>query len=119
MSLMGCHSKMLWNEVYNQIVDILLAKAEKSGIIVCKYFHEIHSELLDIFYSYMQSNSMFNNICKSISDKASSAVDRFTSVKDKASAKLNANLHKNDGDNFRNIVMASQPERSESFYNIQ
>jgi hypothetical protein len=55
MSLIGCHSKMLWNEVYNQIVDILLAKAEKSGIIVCKYFHEIHSELLDIFYSYMQS----------------------------------------------------------------
>jgi len=60
MSLMGCHSKMLWNEVYNQIVDILLAKAEKSGIIVCKYFHEIHSELLDIFYSYMQSLNTAN-----------------------------------------------------------
>jgi hypothetical protein len=60
MSLIGCHSKMLWNEVYNQIVDILLAKAEKSGIIVCKYFHEIHSELLDIFYSYMQSLNTTN-----------------------------------------------------------
>lgn len=60
MSLIGCHSKMLWNEVYNQIVDILLAKAEKSGIIVCKYFHEIHSELLDIFYSYMQSLNTAN-----------------------------------------------------------
>ncbi len=55
MSLIGCHSKMLWNEVYNQIVDIIMAKNEKSGIIVCKYFHHIHSELLDIFYSYMQS----------------------------------------------------------------
>ena len=55
MSLIGCHSKMLWNEVYNQIVDIIMAKNEKSGIIVCKYFHNIHSELLDIFYSYMQS----------------------------------------------------------------
>lgn len=55
MSLIGCHSKMLWNEVYNQIVDIILAKNEKSGVIVCKYFHNIHSELLDIFYSYMQS----------------------------------------------------------------
>ena len=26
MSLIGCHSKMLWNEVYNQIVDIILAR---------------------------------------------------------------------------------------------
>jgi len=60
MSLIGCHSKMLWNEVYNQIVDIILAKSEKSGIIVCKYFHEIHSELLDIFYSYMQSLNTAN-----------------------------------------------------------
>ena len=60
MSLIGCHSKMLWNEVYNQIIDILLAKQEKSGIIVCKYFHEIHSELLDIFYSYMQSLNTTN-----------------------------------------------------------
>ena len=55
MSLIGCHSKMLWNDIYNQIVDILLSKQEKSGIIVCKYFHEIHSELLEIFYSYMQT----------------------------------------------------------------
>ena len=55
MSLLGCHSKMLWNEVYNQIVDIILVKPEKSGIIVCKYFQHIHSELLDIFYSYMQT----------------------------------------------------------------
>ena len=58
MSLLGCHSKMLWNEIYSQIIDIILAKAENTGIIVCKYFHEIHSELLDSFYSYMQS---FNN----------------------------------------------------------
>jgi len=55
MSLIGCHSKLLWNEIYNQITDILLSKSCKSGIIVCKYFHEIHSELLDIFYSYMQT----------------------------------------------------------------
>ena len=60
MSLIGCHSKMLWNEVYNQIVDIILSKSEKSGIIVCKYFHNIHSELLDIFYSYMQTLNTTN-----------------------------------------------------------
>ena len=57
MSLLGCHSKLLWNEVYNQIVDIILAKAENTGIIVCKYFHEIHSELLESLYSYMQTLS--------------------------------------------------------------
>jgi len=55
MSLIGCHSKLLWNDIYNQITDILLARPCKSGIIVCKYFHDIHSELLDIFYSYMQT----------------------------------------------------------------
>ena len=57
MSLLGCNSKMLWNEVFNQIVDVILAKTEKSGIIVCKYFHEIHSELLETFYSYMQTQT--------------------------------------------------------------
>jgi len=55
MSLLGCNSKLLWHEIYNQIVDIISAKNEKRGIILCKYFHEIHNELLEIFYSYMQS----------------------------------------------------------------
>jgi hypothetical protein len=57
MSLLGCNSKLLWHEIYSQIVDIVSAKNEKSGIIVCKYFNEIHSELLDNFYSYMQKNN--------------------------------------------------------------
>lgn len=57
MSLLGCNSKLLWNEIYQQIIDIISAKVDKSGIIVCKYFHEIHSELLDNFYSYMQLNT--------------------------------------------------------------
>jgi hypothetical protein len=57
MSLLGCNSKLLWHEIYSQIVDIISAKNEKSGIIVCKYFNEIHSELLDNFYSYMQKNN--------------------------------------------------------------
>jgi len=60
MSLLGCHAKLLWNEVFCQIIDIILAKAENTGIIVCKYFHEIHSELLESFYSYMQSAGVVN-----------------------------------------------------------
>jgi hypothetical protein len=57
MSLLGCNSKLFWHEIYQQIIDIVSAKSDKSGIVVCKYFHEIHSELLDNFYSYMQQNS--------------------------------------------------------------
>ena len=57
MSLLGCNSKLLWHDIYQQIVDILSAKTEKTGIIVCKEFHSIHSELLDTFYSYMQENN--------------------------------------------------------------
>jgi hypothetical protein len=56
MSLLGCNSKLLWHEIYQQVIDIISAKVDKSGIIVCKYFNDIHSELLDNFYSYMQQN---------------------------------------------------------------
>ena len=55
MSILGCNSKLLWNEIYNHFVDIITAKVNNIGIIVCKYFHEIHPELLEIFYSYMQT----------------------------------------------------------------
>jgi len=54
MSLLGCNSKIIWHDIYMQIIDIISAKIDKSGIIVCKYFQDIHSELLDNFYSYMQ-----------------------------------------------------------------
>jgi hypothetical protein len=57
MSLLGCNSKLLWHDIYQQIIDVVSAKTDKSGIIVCKYFHEIHSELLENFYSYMQKNN--------------------------------------------------------------
>ncbi len=57
MSLLGCNSKLLWHDIYMQIIDIISAKTEKSGIILCKYFHEIHSELLENLYSYMQQNN--------------------------------------------------------------
>lgn len=55
MSLLGCHAKVLFNDIYYHILDILSARAHGTGIIVCKNFHYIHSELLEIFYSYMQT----------------------------------------------------------------
>jgi hypothetical protein len=60
MSFLGCNSKTLWHDIFFQIVDIVAIKTDKIGIIVCKQFHLIHSELLDIFYSYMQRLSSVN-----------------------------------------------------------
>jgi Cdc6-like AAA superfamily ATPase len=57
MALLGCNSKLIWHEIYQQLVDIISAKVDKVGIIVCKNFQEINSELLDNFYSYMQQNN--------------------------------------------------------------
>ncbi len=54
LSLLGCNSKLLWHEIFFRIVDIISMKKEKTGIILCKNFHLIHSELLENFYSYMQ-----------------------------------------------------------------
>jgi hypothetical protein len=63
MSLLGCNSKLLWNEIFLQIVDIISVKPEKTGIILCKNFHLIHTELLEIFYSYLQQyNNSYSNI---------------------------------------------------------
>ena len=54
MALLGCNSKILWHDIFSQIVDIVAMKQDKNGIILCKNFHAIHNELLDIFYSYIQ-----------------------------------------------------------------
>ena len=59
-SLLGCNAKILWYSIYTHILDIVSTRPNSTGIIICKNFHEIHSELLDIFYSYMQSLSHIN-----------------------------------------------------------
>lgn len=53
MGLLGCNSKNLWNEVYNNIIDIIAGKQCKNGIILCKNFQKIDWELLEVFYKYM------------------------------------------------------------------
>lgn len=62
MSLLGCNSKTLWHELYIQLIDVINAKQDKCGVIVCKYFHSIHNDLLENFYSYMQDNNLSINI---------------------------------------------------------
>lgn len=54
MNMLGCNSKTIWNEIYVQLVDIIMANHSKKGFIVCKNFHEVDGELLDGFYSYIQ-----------------------------------------------------------------
>lgn len=53
-ALLGCNSKTIFFELFSQIFDILSVTQHKRGFILCKNFHAIHNELLDIFYSYMQ-----------------------------------------------------------------
>lgn len=55
MSLLGCKAKLVFNDLYYHILDVLSSRPNGSGIILCKNFHTIHSELLEIFYSYMQT----------------------------------------------------------------
>jgi hypothetical protein len=57
MDLLGCNATILWNIIYKAIVDIVITRntCKGKGIILCRNFHKINNELLDIFYSYMQS----------------------------------------------------------------
>lgn len=56
MDLLGCNSKLLWHEIYSQIADVIMARPNKWGIILCKQFHHIETELLDLFYTFIQQN---------------------------------------------------------------
>ena len=69
IAMLGCNSKSLWETLFSQIIDIVSVRADKSAIIVCKNFHTVHKELLDVFYSYMRQyqhrGHLFNknNVC--------------------------------------------------------
>ena len=94
MELLGCNAKSLWNKVYLHILDILSARQIHSGIIVCRNFHKIHNELLDIFYSYMQTlvhkniNLSFIFITEAVSFIPSNILDRCIMVPVKRPTKL-------------------------------
>jgi len=60
MDLLGCNAKALWYDIYKHIIDIILTSKRKQGIILCKNYQNIHNELLDIMYCYM--NEIHHNI---------------------------------------------------------
>lgn len=61
-----CNSKLLFNEIYFNILDSIETNTNKQGIILYKNFHLIDNELLDIFYSYIQKIINTNIIIKHI-----------------------------------------------------
>ena len=61
MENLTCNSKILFNDIYKNIVDAIYNTENKKGIILCKNFHFINNEILELFYSYMQK-ILFNNI---------------------------------------------------------
>jgi hypothetical protein len=52
--LLGCNAKLIWNELFTIYTDIVATRPTKTGFILCKNFHEIHNDLLEAFYSYIQ-----------------------------------------------------------------
>ncbi len=52
---LGCIAKNLWNVIFEQIIQI--AKTN-SFIILCKNFCEVNNDLLEIFYTYMNTDSL-------------------------------------------------------------
>ena len=52
MSLLGCNAKLMWNDIYKRISDIVISTTHKTGIIVCKHFGSINNDLLNIFYNF-------------------------------------------------------------------
>jgi len=62
MGMLGCNAKGIWHDIFTHFNDIINAKSNKVGFILCKNFHEIHNELLDIFYSYMQRSLKKNPV---------------------------------------------------------
>ena len=61
-----CNSKLLFNEIYSNILDSIETSINKQGIILYKNFHYIDNELLDVFYSYIQKIINNNKIIKHI-----------------------------------------------------
>ncbi|MDC0142013.1 hypothetical protein OAI84_00265 [bacterium] len=66
MNLLGCNAKGQWSSFFYHILDILNIKEKKEGIILCKNFHKIDNELLNIFNGFMTNITNKNIIIKFI-----------------------------------------------------
>ena len=141
MSLLGCNSKILWHELFLQIIDIVSMKPEKRGFIICKNFHTIHNELLEIFYSYIQqynySESIIqirfiiitehisflpNNIlncCKVLSIKRPSKIEYLNSILHKKDDIVPVNDKLNNNEFMQKIIQIKKSIPKENLDKIQ
>ena len=107
ISLLGCNAKTLWHEIFFQIVDIVSTKKEKMGIILCKNFHQINSELLDVFYSYMHHYDKNDNIQIKfilLTEQISFIPNKILSICDRIQvSRLNENAY-NELNNINNLI---------------
>jgi len=55
MAFLGCNAKQTWNEIFLHITNIVNLRSLSQGIILCRNFDRINSELLEVFYSYLQT----------------------------------------------------------------
>ena len=98
MELLGCNAKLIWNDIFYNIIDIVVNN-DNRGIILCRNFHTINNELLDIFYSYMQTdifaqhNIRFIILTQSLSYLPNSIVNASTII---SRAKFNKTFYKNE-----------------------
>lgn len=60
--LFGCNSLLLWNTIYEHIINIVKTTKTKCFFIMCKNFNKINEELLDIFYKYISTLNTTNKI---------------------------------------------------------
>lgn len=110
LDMLGCHSKVLWHDIYTKYTDILISKQIKNGIILCKNFHTVHNELHDIFFSYINNvnsdvNIKFIIITENVSFIHNNILCDFDilSLSVPANSKLNKIFKKNYNINLKNV----------------
>ena len=54
-----CNTRLLWNNVFDTITNMIVNNPQRYTrmFILCKNFHYIHNELLEIFHSYIHNGS--------------------------------------------------------------
>lgn len=115
MYLLGCNAKQLWSDIFIQIKDSIETSQNKFGIILCKNFHTINNELLEIFYSYIQNNNFgctikyilitehISFIFKNILD--SSLTIGIEKIQNKYLKKLNKKSKAKEITNLKNVIV--------------
>ena len=121
LNLLGCNAKILFNDIYNQIIDVISSRNNKKGIILCKNFHNIHPDLLDSFYSYMQTQYDYINISYIIiSESISFISDNILnnclilslakpskSIYKKCIPEINSKINIDDIENIKDIIIGN------------